>query len=310
MNISIVIPTFNGKELLVKYLPSVMGACKNYSLDKTELIIVDDASNDGTEDYLKLKFPFIKIIRHNTNKGFSASANNGVFSSKNKIVVLLNSDIEVSNNFLTFFQPYFKDKDVFAVRPGLKNSPGDEIIKNPRIAGGFKYGFFDVPKEARNKLKFAFFSGGGASAFDKEKFIALGGFDEMFSPFYYEDVDLSYRAWKRGWKIIYEPRSLAYHRGGTTISRFFKKGHINTISERNKYFLVWKNITDKKLLLQHFIFIPVRIVFCFLTGRFTSIVGFFYALSFVKKIIKKRKLEKQFTKVSDNYILGQFKQGR
>lgn len=306
--ISIVIPTFNGIELLGKYLPSVIAACKNYSFEKTELIVVDDASDDGTDNYLKSNFPFVKIIRQNVNMGFSVSANNGIFSAKNRVVVLLNNDVEIENNFLTFLRGHFENSYVFAVRPGLKNNTKETVLNNPKIAGGFRHGFFDVPKKGGKEIKFAFFAGGGAVAYDKEKFMELGGFDEMFSPFYFEDVDLSYRAWKRGWKIIYEPRSLAYHKGGTTISKFFKRGYINTISERNKYFLVWKNITDKKLFLQHFVFIPIRIVFCFLTGRFAAIAGFFHALSFIKKVIKKRKLEKQFAKVSDKEIFNQFKE--
>jgi len=307
-NISIVIPTFNGKGLLEKYLPSVLEACKNYSLAKTELIVVDDVSSDGTDDYLKSNFPFIKVIKQQINKGFSVSANHGIFSAKNRIVILLNNDVEVANNFLSFFLHHFEDKNLFAVRPGLKNTPENEIIENPKIGGRFKYGFFDVPREAKEKTKLVFFSGGGASVYDREKFIELGGFDEMFSPFYFEDVDLSYRAWKRGWKIIYEPRSLTYHRGAGTISKFYTSWYINIVNERNRYFLVWKNIIDRKLFFQHFFFIPIRIIVSLIRGRFACLAGFFYALKHIREVIKKRKFEKQFEKVPDREIFNLFKE--
>lgn len=308
--VSIVIPTFNGKKLLEKYLPSVLDASRHYSLEKTELIIVDDASTDGTIDYLKSIFPFIKVIEHKVNKGFSVSVNHGIFFAQNRIVVLLNNDVQISEDSLGFLLQHFEDGDVFAVRPGLKANPQDGIndLKNPRIGGRFRFGFFDVPKEAKEKTDLAFFAGGGAMAFDREKFEQLGGFDEMFSPFYFEDVDLSYRAWKRGWKIVYEPRSLLYHQIGATISKIYSPFFVNTIAERNRYFLVWKNITDWKLLLQHFIFIPARLVVSLLKVKITFLIGFLCALKYLREVIKKRKLEKQFVKISDREIFSLFKE--
>lgn len=301
--ISIIIPTFNGKGLVKRYLPSVLDACRHYSFKKTELIVVDDASSDGTVDYLRTNFPDINVVKHRVNKGFSVSANNGIFTAHNRIVVLLNNDVQVAKDFLHFLPHHFEDKNIFAVRPGLKTN-----LRNPRIGGGFRFGFFDVPREAKEKTNLAFFAGGGAVAFDREKVIKLGGFDKLFSPFYYEDVDLSYRAWKRGWKIIYEPRSLAYHQAGATISNFYTHRYINIIGERNKYFLVWKNIIDKKLLFQHLIFIPVRLITSLIRGKFTSLIGFFWALKYLKEVIKKRRLEKQFAKVKDSEIFNLFKE--
>ena len=309
-NISIAIPSYNGKELLKKYLSSVLNACKYYSFEKTELIIVDDASSDGTVDYLKSHFPFVKLIKQPVNRGFSLSANLGISSAKNRIVVLLNNDVQAAKNFLLFLPQHFEDKNVFAVRPGLGATPEDGIndLQNPRIGGRFRFGFFDVPKKAKKKTDLAFFAGGGAAAFDREKFMKLGGFDGLFSPFYYEDVDLSYRAWRRGWKIAYEPRSLAYHQGGGTISKFYHPWYITMIGERNRYFLVWKNITDRRLLLQHLIFIPLRLIVSLVRGKFVFLVGFLCALGHLKEVIKKRKMVKQFAKVSDPEIFGLFKE--
>jgi len=305
-NISIVIPTFDGKGLLEKYLPAVVSACKYYSIDNMEIIVVDDASTDGTALYLRSYFPFIKIITHETNKGFSISANDGVFSAANDIVVLLNNDVEPSNDFLTYFPGHFADKDVFAVRPGLKDSAEDDIIKDSRTAGGFRRGFFEVTRIAKTGSLYAFFAGGGCSALDKAKFIEMGGFDDIFSPFYFEDVDLSYRAWKRGWKIMYEPKCLAYHIKHATISRMYKDTFIDTICERNKYFLVWKNITDKMLLLQHFAVIPARIIITLFLGRFIYLKGFLMAISKLKEIIKERNAVKPFDVKTDREILGYF----
>jgi GT2 family glycosyltransferase len=308
-NISIVIPNYNGQELLKKYLPSVLNACKSYSLEKTELIIVDDASSDGTVEYLKSNFPRIKVIEHSVNKGFSVSANHGFHAARNRIVVLLNNDVKISENFFHFLPRHFEEETIFAARPCIKSGidDGGNNLENPRIGGEFRFGFIQVPVRKRGKFDFSFFAGGGASAFDREKFLELGGFDEMFSPFYFEDVDLSYRAWKRGWKTVYEPRSFVYHQGGVTISRFYSQRRISRIAERNKYFLVWKNITDQKLLIQHLIFIPIRIFAFLIRGKFTPLAGFFHALRQIKPVVKRRRFQKQVAKLSDKEIFSLFK---
>ena len=306
--ISIVIPTYNGKELLNKYLPSIITACKRYSLNYTEIIIADDASTDATIEFLKYNFSLVKIIQHKINQGFSCTANDGIFAAKNRIVVLLNSDIHVSEDFLLFLPVHFEDSEVFAVRPGLKSSitDGGDDLENPRIGGRFKHGFFDVPLIRKKGHRSAFFAGGGASAFDKEKFIMLGGFDEIFSPFYYEDVDLSYRAWKRGWRITYEPKSQAYHQSGATVTKTSKPIRVQAIAERNRYFLVWKNIIDTHLLFKHIIFIPIRFAVSICKGRIAAIIGFYQALKALRKVKRIRDYETQFQKKSDRMIFNLF----
>jgi len=309
-NISIVIPNYNGKELLKKYLHSVLNSCKSYSLGETELIIVDDASSDGTVEYLKSNFPDIRAIENPVNRGFSVSANRGILAARNRIVVLLNNDVEIALDFFRFLPRHFEEETTFAVRPYIKSDTNDgrRNFENPRIGGEFRFGFIQVPLEKLGKFHFSFFAGGGASAFDKEKFLELGGFDEMFSPFYYEDVDLSYRAWKRGWKTVYEPRSLVYHQGGATISKFYSPRRIRRIVERNKYFLVWKNITDRKLLLQHTIFIPIRIIAFLVRGKFAPLLGFFSALKMIKPVLKERRMLKEAAQLSDGEIFSIFKE--
>lgn len=307
-NISIVIVTYNGKELLKKYLPSVLGACQRYSLGKTELIVVDNASSDGTADYLRSNFPFVKLIEQPVNRGFASSVNLGISCAQHEIAVALNNDMRVSEDFLLVFPEHFEDRDVFAVRPGVTRNPEDKIfdLKNPEIGGGFKFGLFDVNKEAKEGTDLVFFTGGGSSAFDREKFIQLNGFDEIYFPFYFEDVDLCYRAWKRGWKIVYEPRTLIYHQGGATISKLYSSFFIDIIVERNRFLLVWKNITDWKLMLQNFIFVPIRVFGLLLKFSITPLVGFFWALGSLKEVIRKRRQERQFAKVKDKEIFALF----
>ena len=92
---------------------------------------------------------------------------------------------------------------------------------------------------------------------DQKRYLELGGFDTMYHPLYYEEIDLSYRALKRGWKVAYEPTSIAYHKVQSTITRQEKSRRIGLISARNNYLFVWKNILDGKMTREFMVFIPL-----------------------------------------------------
>ena len=99
-----------------------------------------------------------------------------------------------------------------------------------------------------------FYGGGGSCAFDRRKFLELGGFDELLAPFYLEDTDLGYMAWKRGWKVFYQPRSVVLHEHRGTIGKSFREQHIQTVLKKNFLLFCWKNIHQWRRLLPHFFF--------------------------------------------------------
>jgi GT2 family glycosyltransferase len=306
-NISVVIPSYNGQGLLEQILNPLIKAIEYYRGD-SEIIIVDDASFDASEQFLKDKFPGTILIKNNTNQGFGKSCNRGFRVCKNDLVILLNNDVFVDEDFIAPLVTHFNDPLTFAVRPGLKPGHNEESedLKHPRIGAVFKYGFCQVPKEITNPGKFAFFAGGGAAMFNKGKFLSLGGFDELYYPFYFEDVDLSYRAWKRGWRVNYEPKSIIYHQSGMTIKRFYGPWRINLIHERNSYFFVWKNITDIKLNLKHLFFLPLRVIRSLLMFNIVPFLAFFWAIISITAVFKKRRSEELNCIVSDREIFAIF----
>ncbi len=95
------------------------------------------------------------------------------------------------------------------------------------------------------------YPGGGSSAFDRRKFLELGGFDELFRPFYYEDTDLGHLAWKRGWKVLYQPASVVHHEHRGTIGKNFTEESIGVVVKKNAILYCWKNIHDWKMLASH-----------------------------------------------------------
>jgi len=240
---SIVIPNWNGEKLLRKNLPAVL------KTGADEVIVVDDGSTDGSKRYIseltRLRINGLKIraIFNKKNLGFAASVNKGVRAAKGKIVVLLNNDVVPEKNFLKPLEENFEDSKVFAVSLG---EPQWSWTK-----GKWARGFIEhEPGEKTKKPHISFWASGGSGAFRKDVWEKLGGMDELFYPFYWEDVDLSYRAWKRGYKIIWDPRAVVYHKHEGTISRFSKK-YVSLIAERNRLLFIWKNITSPKMILEH-----------------------------------------------------------
>lgn len=317
--ISLVIPTWNGRHILEKFLPSVFEACKKYA-GETEVMVVEDCSTDDTREFLQKYYPEARVLFLPKNRGYGYASNWGIANSKYDLIVLLNNDVWVKNDFLHYLPTCFDKDDIFAVRMRVfpfeeKDAIEKGILKPPAlwVRGEFKHGFIYEPAKKSCLMKdsshgnYAFSLSWGAFAADKKKWLYLGGFDELFYPFYGEETDVSYRAMKHGWKIIYEPKSIAYHIGsGFTISKANKSWYVNLVGERNRYFLIWKNITDLSYILKHFLFIPVRLMKNLFSGDLASFLAFFYALKWLPKVYRLRKRVKKESKLKDNQIFNFF----
>ena len=167
----------------------------------------------------------------------------------------------------------------------------------------FRYGFMrEVYMSKENEPSYAFGASGGHALFDRKKFLQLGGFDEIYSPFYYEDADLSYRAWKRGYRVYYEPNSIVYHEHQATIGKSFSKRYIAFIFNRNRFIFLWKNLTDSKLIFQHCLFIPVYLLYRSFKNPFIFL-SFLAALVKLPSVFIARKKEKAFIRYGDREVL-------
>lgn len=313
--VSVIISNWNGKKLLKEFLPSVIETIK-YSGGNHELIVIDDASSDGSQEFIKKNYPQVKLIELKENKGFGEANNIAVSQSKNNIVVLLNNDMMIEKDYFSFVLPHFNDEDIFAVT--LKVNMEDNFRKKIKTLTSswarFRFGFWqDVDNcnlkdgEGRHISLTAL---GGGAAFDKKKFLSLGGFDNLYYPFYYEDTDLSYRAWKRGWKIIYEPRTIVHHRCSQTITTHFGRRPASLVRKRNYYLFIWKNITDRSLILQHLLFLPFFLLNKLVSGRVMWIKAFFLALKQLKGALVRRRKAKKESILSDREVLGFFRGGK
>lgn len=231
---SIIIANWNGRHLLEQFLPSVLNAIR----DCDEVIIVDNGSTDGSVEFLRTQFPQVRLITLPRNYGFSVANNLGALVAKHKIIVLLNNDMKPEKNFLEPMLEHFDDPNVFAVGAKLLRFDGSPDFTNRArlvVSGGVIFGISERDKGKLDLIKEPeeqFHAPGGGSAFDREKFLALGGFDPIFSPAYFEDMDLSLRALQKGWRIIYEPRSVIWHMVAQT-GRVKARWFFELISYRN-----------------------------------------------------------------------------
>jgi O-antigen biosynthesis protein len=253
---SIVIPNWNGRDLLAKYVPSILDALAGNP--DNEIIVVDNASDDGSAEFLRSHFPSVRVLALDRNLGFGGGSNAGFRAAKNDIVVLLNSDMRVERDFLAPLLEAFTDETVFSVSCQIFFTDPNKLREETGLTQfWWENGSIRVRHRDDPAIQVPYpcaYGGGGSSAFDRRKFLELGAFDDLLAPFYMEDTDVGYRGWKRGWKVLYQPASIVYHEHRGTIGKKFSRAHIDLVLKKNFVLFCWKNIHEWPRLISHFFF--------------------------------------------------------
>jgi GT2 family glycosyltransferase len=300
--VSVVIPNYNGEQLLRDNLPSVLASLEHWG-GNHELIVVDDCSTDGSCRMLSEEFPTIRVIRNSSNLGFSRTCNVGMREVKYPIALCVNSDVKATLDLIEPLLRPFAAADVFAVTPDIlaeREGCNQGIVYGGCHKGFLRGGFARIggAVAARENL----YAVGACVAYDMEKFRALGGYAEIFTPYLFEDVDISYRAWKRGWKSLYQPGSAVYHYSSATIGKT-KKRHKRTIYFRNRFLFHWINLSDPAALFRHCLAIGLRLSVSFLWLDFSYYRAFFGALGRWRAVLAMRRLERPHRSLSDAQVL-------
>jgi GT2 family glycosyltransferase len=312
MKISIVIPNYNGENLLKKNLPKVIEAVDNEKYE-IELVLIDDASVDNSikvagnilNRIKKSNFSF-KILKNEVNLGFSSNVDKGVDASTGEILLLLNTDIIPEKGFLESLINHFKDSKIFAVGCMDKSVENGKIILRGRGIGSWQRGLLVHKRGEVNKTDTLWVSC-GSGAFSREIWNRLGGLDRLYNPFYWEDIDLSYRALKSGYKVLFEPKSVVIHEHEKgAIKSKYSPFTIKTIAYRNQFIFVWKNLTDLGLFTKHIVLIPYYLAKAILGLDVALILGFFKALFLILKIIQSKSENKKLFVKKDKEIVSEF----
>ncbi len=251
--VSVVIPTWNGRDHLARNLPSVARALAGNP--DNEILVMENGSTDGTAEFLAQAFPSVRVVEMGSNLGFARASNYGFTLARHDIVVLLNNDMRVEADFLAPLVDGFRDPRVFSVTAQiLFPDPAKPREETGLTMGRWVRGAIHlehVADDQVDELFPTFYAGGGSSAYDRLKILELGGFDEVLVPFYMEDVDLSYMAWKRGWINLYAPASVVHHEHRGTIGKHFTREFIEQVLQKNRLLFVWKNMHHWGRLLAH-----------------------------------------------------------
>ena len=254
MKTAIVILNWNGKKLLEQFLPSVV----NFSLPQAEVYVADNASTDESIAYIKESYPTIKIIENKKNGGYAKGYNDALLSIDADIYGLINSDIEVTENWLNSITKEFKqNKNTAVVQPKILDFKNKNKFEYAGAAGGF-IDYFGYPycrgrifnhleenKNQFNDISDIFWASGACFFIRSSVFRELKGFDEDYFA-HQEEIDLCWRTQNLGYNIKYVGTSTVYHVGGATLQETNpRKTFLNF---RNSLLNILKNVPLKSVI--------------------------------------------------------------
>ncbi|MGE5618269.1 MAG: glycosyltransferase family 2 protein [Sphingomonadaceae bacterium] len=244
---SVVIANWNGRV----HLERCLAALASQSLDRFEVILVDNGSTDGSAEMVSERFPWVRLIVCPRNLGFAAANNVGILASAAQFVATLNNDTEPRPDWLErLLAPALADdgvgmvasKMVFAHRPGTINSAG--IALDPAGIAWDRLG--GEPDRGGGAVEEVFGPCAGAALYRRAMLDEVGLFDEDFFA-YLEDLDLAWRARLAGWRALYAPDAVVTHVHSATgvEGSPFKSYHLG----RNKLWTIFKNYPAPQIFL-------------------------------------------------------------
>ncbi len=252
--VAVVILNYNGKKFLEKFLPEVL----LHSNEVAEVWVADNCSRDHSVAFLRERFPEVRLIENGNNGGFAAGYNQALQQIEAEYYVLLNSDIEVTPNWI---QPVIdlmeSDAQVVACQPKIRSYFEKEKFEYAGASGGFidKYGYpfcrgrifqqLETDKGQYDDPTEVFWATGACLFVRAEVYHHLGGLDEDFFA-HMEEIDFCWRAKNRGYRVMVNPASEVYHIGGGTLPKSSsRKTYLNF---RNNFVLLYKNLPSDRLI--------------------------------------------------------------
>lgn len=260
-NCTLVILTYKGLHHLEFLLPTVEQAIKNTKDYEVDVLIVDNGPDDGSEVWVNEHYPLFKYVYSPVND-YLFSLNIFIKKLKTEFVFILNNDMKLHSEVLNETLPIIeKDECLFAVACKIMDWDGSynaSAVRALDISKGWARNYWlDMNEET---CKYTLNAGGGAAVFRTRLFNALGGFDSLYRPAYSEDTDLSHRAWQKGWKIVYAPKAILYHREGGTIKDQYKKDKLTQQIHKNQIVWMVRNVHYPGFLPAFLLMLPYRLL--------------------------------------------------
>jgi GT2 family glycosyltransferase len=259
MNVAVVILNWNGKNLLEQFLPSVI----RYSKKEATIYLADNASTDDSVLFAKNNFPSVKIIQNKTNGGYAKGYNDALKNLSEDLFVLLNSDVEVTPNWLTPIISEFKNDDILvAAQPKILDYNNKSYFEYAGAGGGYidQLGYpycrgrifnaLEKDEGQYDDITTIFWATGACLFVRKTAYNDVDGLDEVFFT-HQEEIDLCWRLQSEGGTIKYIGKSTVFHVGGATLCSYNSKKTFYNF--RNTLLMLLKNVSSSKVWLLIFI---------------------------------------------------------
>ncbi len=286
-SVSIVITSFNGRHLLEKHLPNVL----KHSKIAKQIFVYDDAGDDDTPEWIAKEYPKIVFKRNLRNLGFTKNTNQAINNCDTNFVVLLNNDVSPNKGYLENSLRHFTDPKVVSVTFAEREHSWPKVSW---YQGKLSF----VEGENRDHTRLCAWPSGGSSIVKKTLWTKIGGYNEIYSPGYWEDIDFGWRALKQGYKIIWDPESSVDHQHESTFKKL-SKNFVNLIKQRNELLFIWQNITDHNLIKTHWRFLSTH------TMRHPGYVKVILAAARFYPLVTKSRLHNQhLAKLTDHQVLS------
>ncbi|HLG34162.1 MAG TPA: glycosyltransferase [Bacteroidia bacterium] len=306
MKAAVVILNYNGLKFLQQFLKRVVDNCPAYAA----VVIADNASSDGSVQWLQQNFPSLRLIQHSFNKGFADGYNDALSQIEAEYFVILNSDIEVTDGWLAPLIDFMEvNNAVAACQPKILSYHDKNYFEYAGAAGGYIdiFGFpfcrgriftaLEKDEKQYDDVKDVFWVTGACMIIRSEIFFSAGGFDGFFFA-HMEEIDLCWRIQRMKYRIVSLPYSSVYHIGGGTLS---KNSPVKTfLNYRNNLSMLFKNL-PLYLMLPVFLFrliadITASFVFLFYNG-FSHFAAVYKAyISFLLNVFQLLKKRKAFSR--------------
>lgn len=311
-SITICIVNYNGRKYLKGCLLSIREM--NYPKDKYDVVIVDNASQDGSVNYLRQSFPEVRVLDLDKNYGFAKGNNLCAHMAKGEYLLFLNNDTVVKENFLVeLVKKMASDKEIgvvgskllFLEKPDRVNSAGGTIIFT---GGGYDIGFMATDSKEYNISSYRGCICGACLLVRKNEFFSVGMFDEDYF-MYFEDTDLCWRYWLYGKKVLYVSESTVYHEFGAAAGKSKYDPLRTYYGTRNSLFNIVKNYETHNIFLPLLLFSIVNLikflVFLLklnLSSVYSLVKGYHSFLINLPHLLEKRKEVQERRVIADSYL--------
>ncbi|MEW6071919.1 MAG: glycosyltransferase family 2 protein [Planctomycetota bacterium] len=282
--VSIVLPSLGTRELLAQNLPALLAETARRAAGD-EVIVVDDTGRDELSAWMAGAFPSVLVAARPENGGFARALLTGVQRARHEIVFSMNTDVRVRPGFLEPLVAHLADEAVAAAVPRVLLD-GDEtriesltemVLSTGRLSIHM-IGFDPADERRPAEAVPVAFAVGGTCLLRRAELLAAGGFDPLYEPFYWEDVDYCWAVWRRGGRIVYEPAAVVEHHHRGTIGAVVPKDVVRAAIEKNTLLFHWKNVDDSAVVREHLAELRREAVAAFLEGRAEELVWLNLAL--------------------------------